>query len=236
MTMNTCKIWSNGIKIALLPKKYKKSPCGWGFCPQTPVCDTFELQYTSLLKHVSKFRHYCILTIGLRPLLERIPSYVPAPDHSLWSFILRHLCPHKKFFFEVSGDVIVYDLGLPQPKNLTTPMHSFNKIMVGPTVKPRKSEVLPTYFFHKNLKFWVEAGCSSIFTNFQPHLLLTFLENKLHKLSFSGKNFVSYYKVMLTLRQLNNGNTKKIAKLCWFLTKMLYKTFYYLAPSASLVF
>ena len=71
MALNTCEMWSNGIKIAFFfPKNYEKSPSGWELRPpepiasggwrlrpQTPVCDTFELQYTSLLKHVSQFRH-----------------------------------------------------------------------------------------------------------------------------------------------------------------------------------
>ena len=39
-------------------------------------------------------------------------------------------------------------------------MHSFNKIMVERIVKPRKPQVFPIYFFYKNRKFWVEAGCS----------------------------------------------------------------------------
>ena len=30
--------------------------------PLDPVCDTFELQYTSLFKHVSQFTHFRILT------------------------------------------------------------------------------------------------------------------------------------------------------------------------------
>ena len=56
MALNTCEMWSNGIKIAFFSKTYKKSPNGWGFRPQTPkasggwgprpqtpICDTFEL-------------------------------------------------------------------------------------------------------------------------------------------------------------------------------------------------
>ena len=41
---------------------------GWGLRPQTPVCDTFELQCTSLLKHVSQFRYFCTLTLGVSPV------------------------------------------------------------------------------------------------------------------------------------------------------------------------
>ena len=47
MAENTCEMRSNGIKIAFLSKNLQKSPSGWGLCPQTHVCDTF--QYTSLL-------------------------------------------------------------------------------------------------------------------------------------------------------------------------------------------
>ena len=85
---------SNGIKIAFFPEKLRKiaqrleaslpdphSLRQLRLRPQTPVCDTFKLQYTFLLKHVSQFRHFCILTIGLSPLLERVPSYVPTPGH-----------------------------------------------------------------------------------------------------------------------------------------------------------
>ena len=46
---------------------------------QTTVCDTFELQYTSLLKHVSQLRHFRTLGICLSPLLERVP--MPTPGH-----------------------------------------------------------------------------------------------------------------------------------------------------------
>ena len=47
---------------------------------QTPVNNTFELQYTSL--HVSQFRRFRILTIGLGPPpRERVPTYVPTPGH-----------------------------------------------------------------------------------------------------------------------------------------------------------
>ena len=55
MAVNTCKMWSNGIKIACFSKNLQKSPSGlgfrpqtpiatggWGLRPQTPVSDTFE--------------------------------------------------------------------------------------------------------------------------------------------------------------------------------------------------
>ena len=65
----------NGIGIVFFPKKLRKNrpqtplaSGGWRLCPQIPVCDTFELQYTPLLKHVSQFRYFCSLTLGLSPV------------------------------------------------------------------------------------------------------------------------------------------------------------------------
>ena len=49
MALNTSEMWSHSIKIAFFPKSYEKLPGCGGLRPQTPVCDTFELQYTSLL-------------------------------------------------------------------------------------------------------------------------------------------------------------------------------------------
>ena len=68
MALNACEMWSNGIKVSFFSKKITKNrPAAGGFAP-TPVCDTFELQYTFLLKHVSQSRHFCILSISLSPL------------------------------------------------------------------------------------------------------------------------------------------------------------------------
>ena len=36
MALNTCEMWSNGIKIAFFSKKLQKSPNGWGLRPQNP--------------------------------------------------------------------------------------------------------------------------------------------------------------------------------------------------------
>ena len=52
MALNTCEMWSIGIKIAFFQKNLQKSPSGWGLRPQTPVCDTFE--YNSLLNTFPK--------------------------------------------------------------------------------------------------------------------------------------------------------------------------------------
>ena len=53
MTLNTCEVWFNGIKIAFFPQNFQKIAQQPGASPpdqqslrprhQTPVCDTFEL-------------------------------------------------------------------------------------------------------------------------------------------------------------------------------------------------
>ena len=49
MALNSAKCDPMALKQLFFPKNYKKSPSGWGLRPQTPVNDTFEVQYTSLL-------------------------------------------------------------------------------------------------------------------------------------------------------------------------------------------
>ena len=63
MALNSCKMWSNGTKIAFFQKLTKiAQPLAVvrlstaGLHPQTPVCDTFE--YTSLLNTSSKLYIY----------------------------------------------------------------------------------------------------------------------------------------------------------------------------------
>ena len=71
----------NGIKLVFFSKKLQKvgqrlgasppdPPSLWWLRdpPQTPFCDTFELQCASFLKHDFQFRYFRILTIGFNPL------------------------------------------------------------------------------------------------------------------------------------------------------------------------
>ena len=101
MALNTCEMWSNGIKIAFFSKKLRKIARRLRASPSDPhsLRQRFNCRTTSLLKHVSQIRHFRILNIGLSPLLERVPSHVPTPGHCFWSFILEYLCPNKKFLF-----------------------------------------------------------------------------------------------------------------------------------------
>ena len=49
MALNKSEMRSNGVKTAVFSKKYEKSRIGWGIRYQTPLNDTFEIQYASLL-------------------------------------------------------------------------------------------------------------------------------------------------------------------------------------------
>ena len=65
MALNTCKMWSNGVRTAFFSKNYEKSRSGWGLRPQTP--SMIRLNYKTLLYWIRlpiyTFLHF--LTIGL---------------------------------------------------------------------------------------------------------------------------------------------------------------------------
>ena len=96
------------LKYLIFQKNYKKSPNGWGLCPQTPkasgewglrpqppVCDTFELH--KLSQHVSKIGYLHFSTISLSPLSLQNPGYMQTGNNNFRSSILRYLCPTKTF-------------------------------------------------------------------------------------------------------------------------------------------
>ena len=86
MALNTCEMWCNGIKIAFFFQKKKQKIAqrqgilppdpqnlrGWVPCPQTPVCDTFELHQLS--QHVSKVGYLRFSTITLSSLYLQNPG------------------------------------------------------------------------------------------------------------------------------------------------------------------
>ena len=47
MAIKRAKCDQNGIKIAIFPEDYQKSPKGWGFAPRPP--SLIRLSYTSML-------------------------------------------------------------------------------------------------------------------------------------------------------------------------------------------
>ena len=85
-------------------------PGGWGLRSQTPVCDTFQLQCTFLLKHVSQFWHFCSLTIGLSPLLKRISSYVAHQATTSDLPFYDTFAATEYSSYKASDDVIACDL------------------------------------------------------------------------------------------------------------------------------
>ena len=108
MALNTCEMWSNGIKIAIFSKKFQKTAQRLG--ASSP---DHRLWHVWITVHV--FTQTClpIQTFShLRYLFKSFPwtSSTPTPGHGFWSSILRYLCPRKKSSFEVSNDVSACDL------------------------------------------------------------------------------------------------------------------------------
>ena len=128
--LNTCKMWSNGIKIAFFFKNLQKSPSGWGLCPQTPIatggwglraqtpiCDTFEC--TSLLNTSPKLDISTSNDWFSPSHFTKILVKVPA-DYSFRSSILRYLCPTKSAFFWkvlMTSLHVICGLGPPNQKS-----------------------------------------------------------------------------------------------------------------------
>ena len=46
MAVNTCKMWSNGIKIAFFPKNLQKLPSGWSFALRPQGSTTTDREQT----------------------------------------------------------------------------------------------------------------------------------------------------------------------------------------------
>ena len=74
----------------------QKFPSGWGLCPQTPVCDTFE--YTSFLNTSPKLDIFAFITASFRPL--PLPkSWLSDNRPRLHIFHSAISLPYKKFCF-----------------------------------------------------------------------------------------------------------------------------------------
>ena len=106
MVLNTCEMWSKGIKIAFFSKKFQKIAQRLGASSPDPLCDTFE--YTT----------FSFVTFGLSPLPLENSRLSAKPGHGFWSSILRYLCPTKTPLSNISDDFIACDFvifGLPPP-------------------------------------------------------------------------------------------------------------------------
>ena len=116
---------SNRIKIAFFKKITKNPPAagsfairphigssGWGLGPRPPVWDTFELN--KFTRHVSRFRHFAYLTLGLSPL-PLAKSWLKCQNQASPSDL--PLYDISEFLLKMSDDVIACDLwfGPPPP-------------------------------------------------------------------------------------------------------------------------
>ena len=70
---------SNDIKIAFFPKITENRHAGGGFAPRPP--SVIRLRYTSLITHVSQYRHFHRLAFGLSPLPLAKPWLGAQPGH-----------------------------------------------------------------------------------------------------------------------------------------------------------
>ena len=107
------------IKIAFFQKLRKIAQRTGGSAPQTLFCDTFELQYTSLLKHVSQFKHFRNLTIGLKLSLNEFlvtcQHQATASDLPFYDIFAPRKIPFSKFL--MASLHVICGLGPPPIKN-----------------------------------------------------------------------------------------------------------------------
>ena len=125
-------MWSNGIKIALFSKKLQKiaqrlgvSPPdpiasgGWGLRPQTPLCDTFDLQYTCLLNMrlpIYTFSHfnYCFKPYRLNKSLVMCQHQATASDLRFYDIFAPQKILLSKFL--MTSLHVICGLGPPKQK------------------------------------------------------------------------------------------------------------------------
>ena len=123
MILNTCEMWSNGIKIAFFPKKWKKIAKHLGLRPQPP--SVIRLSKLVCL-HTSPNLHIFIFNSWFKrsPFWKLFVKCQTRPRlliiHSTISL------SHKKFLFRkflMTSLHVIFGLALPQSKILATPMH-----------------------------------------------------------------------------------------------------------------
>ena len=131
MALSTCKLWSNGIKIASF--FHKKLHSGWGLSLQTiptppPV---MGLSYTSLL-NTSPNLHFCTLYFWFKSSNNsKILVTYKHTGHGFWSSNLQYRCPTKSFSFKNFWRRHYLWFGTPNQKSWLhlcpwSYMHSYN--------------------------------------------------------------------------------------------------------------
>ena len=125
MALNTCKMWFNGIKIAVFSKKLTKNrPTAGGFAPRPPA--VIRLRYTSFLNTSPSLDiwlfNYVLLIGNALSLCKILVKCQPATILDLPSYDL--FVPQKVSLLKIFHDVIACDMGPPyQSKILATPIN-----------------------------------------------------------------------------------------------------------------
>ena len=118
MVLNTCEMWSNGIKIAFFPKKNaKKLPSSWGFGPKPP--SVIPLSKLVCL-HTSPNLHIFIFNFWFeRPPFWKL--FVKRQTRSRLLIIHSTISSsHKKFLFQkllMTSLHVIFGLALAPIKN-----------------------------------------------------------------------------------------------------------------------
>ena len=96
MALNTCELWSKGIKITSFSKKWKKLSCSWGLRLQRPP-SVMRLTDASLLKTSPKLHFWGRFKSS--PYCKNLAMRLHT-GHGFWSSNPRYLCPTKNSSFE----------------------------------------------------------------------------------------------------------------------------------------
>ena len=139
MVLNTCEMWSNGIKIAFFSKKFQKIAQRLGALSQDPRLWYVWINwftYTSLPLYIFSFT-----TFGLSPLPLENSLLCAKPGHGFWSSILRYLCLTKIPLSKISDDFIAFDFWFAPP--IKNPGYAYARGMAFRAVSPKSLLELP---------------------------------------------------------------------------------------------
>ena len=94
MVLNTCEMWSDGIKIAFFPQKCKKIAKQLGFGPKPPSVICLS---KLVCLHTSPKLHIFIFSSGFKrsPIWKLFVKCQTRPRLLIIQVILRYLCPTK---------------------------------------------------------------------------------------------------------------------------------------------
>ena len=126
--LNTCEMWSDGIKIAFFQKNCQAA----GASAPNPHLWYVWVNYSACTR--LRIYIFSCLTFGLRALPFENSSLKAKPGHGFWSYILRYLCPtksssFKNFWWRHCMSFLVWPS--PRSKILATPMHGWGGGFVG---------------------------------------------------------------------------------------------------------